>query len=124
MTKKTDQASAFEALFAKAHTAGHAAATACVPDPMVVVDSARCECYHVSDGVCGFAWINIKPGGSAFARFLKARSLARTDSYYGGVTVWAGDYGQSMERKEAYARAFAAVLREAGINAYSHSRMD
>ena len=35
-----------------------------------------------------------------------------------------GDYGQSYERKYAHARAMAAVLREAGVNAYGEGRLD
>ena len=45
-------------------------------------------------------------------------------SYYGGVDIWVGEFNQSMERKEACAAAMARVLNEAGIKAYSMSRMD
>ena len=41
-----------------------------------------------------------------------------------GLSVWVSEGGQSMERKEAYARAYADVLRAAGIEAYAGSRMD
>jgi len=78
----------------------------------------------VMGGVCGFAWINIKPANSRFANYLRSRGIGRTDDYYGGLTIWIGDYGQSMEKKEAYARAAAAVLYDAGIAASAHSRMD
>ncbi len=65
----------------------------------------------------------MKPGNSWFARFLKAAGLARK-AVYGGVSVWVSAYNQSMERKEAYAHAFANVLRSVGIDAYAESRMD
>jgi hypothetical protein len=78
----------------------------------------------VNDGVCGFAWVIVKPANSRFAKWLIANGHARKDSYYGGVNVWVGDYNQSMQKKERYADAFAAVLEKAGINAYSNSRMD
>lgn len=122
-----------KALYECAVAAGRAAAEACVPEPMYVVQrqhplddtSPIVKAYPpVMDGVCGFAWINIKPGNSAFARYLKAKGAARTDSYYGGVSVWVGGYGQSYERKSAYASAFAKVLQEAGIKAYSMGRLD
>lgn len=80
--------------------------------------------YYVEDGVCGFAWVNVKPGNSKLANWLKANGLARSDSYYGGVTVWIGEFNQSMQKKEAYARAFAKVLSDNGVRAYSDSRMD
>lgn len=46
--------------------------------------------------------------------------------YYGGTSVWVGGFNQSMQKKEAYARAFAAVVNEhvAGVSAYASSRMD
>jgi hypothetical protein len=75
--------------------------------------------------VCGFAWVNIKPGNSAFANWLKMKKIARRDEYYGGVTVWVSDYNQSMERKMAYAGAFARTLEAAGLKrVYAMSRMD
>lgn len=50
----------------------------------------------------------------------------RTDGYYGGVSIWVGGFGQSVQRKEAYANAFAEVLNERveGVRAYAGSRMD
>lgn len=110
-------------LFNMADNAGRAAAEACVPTPMIVCDGSYTYA-PILDGVCGFAWVNIKPGTSKFARWLTKNNLARRDSYYGGVTVWISGYGQSMARKEAYAHAFANVLRENGIQAIAMSRMD
>lgn len=78
----------------------------------------------VNDGVCGFAWVNIKPANSKFAKFLVERRLARKDSYYGGVSMSISNYNQSMTKKEAYAYAFASVLAANGIRAYATSRMD
>lgn len=123
----------FAALYAKADDAGRAAVEKTEVIPMIVghetslfsgvIDYTR-EVYHVADGVCGFAWVNIKPGNSKFANWLKKNKLARADSYYGGVTMWVSEYNQSMQKKQAYASAFAGVLSEAGIKAYSDSRMD
>lgn len=79
----------------------------------------------VNDGVCGFAWVNIKPGNCRFANWLKKNDLGRIDSYYGGVTIWVDEFNQSLERKEAYARAFADVILESGIEkCYIGSKMD
>ena len=78
----------------------------------------------MSDGVCGFAWVNIKPARGKFVKYLKDNNIGRKDSYYGGYTVWVRGFGQSLARKESYARAFADVLTTNGIKAYAMSRMD
>lgn len=123
----------FERLYLAADAAGKEAAEACEPTPMIVgypttplgndIDTSKAS-WYVPQGVCGFAWVIVKPGNSAFANWLKKMDYARKDSYYGGVSIWISDYGQSMEKKAAYARGFAGKLQEAGYNAYSMSRMD
>ena len=123
----------FQELYRAARDAGLAAAAACNPTPMVVghakslfsneIDYAK-PVEVVADGVCGFAWIIVKPGNSKFANWLKKEGYGRPDTYYGGVCVWVSEFNQSMQKKEAYARAFARVLGHAGIKAYSDSRMD
>lgn len=111
----------FKALFDKAYAAGVEAAKACVPNPMVV--SGMGKSYYVSEGACGFAWVKVCPGNSAFARWLVKEKLARA-SYSGGVDIWVHEYNQSIARKEAHAFAMARVLADAGIVAYGGSRMD
>jgi len=119
-------------LYQMAVEAGKVAAAKTKPTPMIVRqhkdmfdDNSEVEKeYFVPSGVCGFAWVNIKPGNSKFANWLKKEGLARRDSYYGGVTIWVSEYGQSLELKEVYAYAFANVLSENGIKAYAGSRMD
>ena len=120
-------------VYADAHAKGISAGNACSPTPMVVgtpttplgddIDYSK-DTYYVSDGVCGFAWVNIKPARGGFVKFLKDNKIGRKDSYYGGYTVWVSHFGQSLARKESYARAFANHLNENGIKAYSMSRMD
>lgn len=118
----------FEDLIVRAHAAGvKAAQGARKPTPVHVVQECGTHQAYVGtldDYPCGFAWVNVKPGTSAFAKFLVKRGIARRDSYYGGVCYWVSAYGQSMRLKEAYAEGYAAVLREAGIEAYAQSRMD
>ena len=120
------------ALYAKAHAAGMAAGNACVPVPMVVLhradplndNSPVVKRYApVMGGVCGFAWIKVRPARGSFYDYCKANGLGMKD-YDGGWSIWAREFGQSMECKEAYAYAFAGVLNEAGIKAYPMSRMD
>jgi len=118
-------------VFGAAEVAGVAAAEACVPVPMVVSEhenqfddsSAVKQQWFVGEGVCGFAWVTIFPGGCAAANWAK-KHLGAKRGYYGGMEVWVSRFGQSMTRKEAFAGAFAAVLRDNGIEAYPGSRMD
>lgn len=127
--KWTDTALA--ALFAKARAAGLAAGEAMTPTPMVVrqhaspLDDASpvTKSWFVSEGPCGFAWITLRPGTSPAARFAK-KALGARKGYHGGMEIWVGEFGQSIARKEAFARAFADVLTEAGFTAYAGSRMD
>ena len=116
----------------EAMQAGLKAGGVITPTPMVVQQhrnmlddgSPVVQQWHVPEGVCGFAWVNVRPGTSAFAKWLKEQRLAKTDSYYGGVTVWIDQYGQSYQRKAAHAGAMAKVLSAHGIRANSNSRLD
>lgn len=119
------------AWWAEADAAGRAAADACKPTPMVVEQHANPlddrsevkQSWYVADGVCGFAWVTFHPGGSSFARWACKVKDCRS-AYHGGVQHWVSDYGQSMQRKEAYARAFARAIAAHGVTAYPGSRMD
>lgn len=118
------------ALHAKAHAAGMVAGSNAQPTPMTVVQADAltgrplpgATRYHVSEGACGFAWVSFK-GNTSFGRAMKAAGLASKD-YPTGLCVWVGEFGQSVERKERYARAYAGVLREAGIDCWPGSRLD
>lgn len=122
----------FRNILNEAQEAGRKAALALTPIPMVVgeaksilsdeIDYTK-PTYYVADGVCGFAWVNITPGTSAFARWLKKEGLAHK-SYDGGVNIWISDYNQSMQKKEAHAQAMAQVFKANGINAIGMSRLD
>lgn len=141
----------FEALLAKAHAAGQAALDAAAPTPMTVYETVGLSdtpkpggrIYNVPEGPCGFAWVRLRPATTSLARYIRKtrfdlepgfgtsdRAQMEADggswgkSYYGGYEffVWGG--GQSYERKIAYARAYAEVLREAGYDAYAGGRLD
>lgn len=122
----------------EAHAAGIAAGEACKPSPMLVrngairingqplrpgqADDAIVDV--VPDGVCGFSWVTLHPATSSFARWAVKERQARKE-YGGGLClVWVSQFNQSLARKEAYAQAFADVLRSHGLQAFSHSRMD
>jgi predicted CoA-binding protein len=53
----------------------------------------------------------------------KKKGIARSH-YPSGLCVWVSEFGQSVDRKAAYAGAFAQVLRNAGIDCYANSRLD
>lgn len=122
----------YVALHERAHQAGVAAGEGIRPMPVVVVrrenplddTSPIVKQYAPNyDGLCGFAWVRF-PGTSAFARALKKEGLARP-SYPSGFQVWVRDFDQSLERKTAYAHAYAEILREGGVkNVYAQSRVD
>lgn len=112
------------ALYASADMSGRAAANALVCRPMVVTNTSGSQQWLVEDGVCGFAWVKIRPATGPFVKFLKDNQIGRKDSYAGGYMVSIFDYNQSMQKKEAYAYAFADVLNANGVNAVASSRMD
>ncbi len=120
-----------KALFEKAHATGMAAVAKTVPVPMTVTAHANplddkspaVQSWYVEDGACGFAWVTIFPGTSKEARFAKKYWNASA-AYGGGTQIWVSAFNQSVAKKEAYAEAFAEVLRSAGIKAYAGSRLD
>lgn len=93
------------------------------PDAIIVTDHRTGQEWHEPEGMCGFAWVNITPGTSSFARWLTKNGYAHK-SYYGGVDLWIAGFGQSYDRKQAAAFAMAALLREEGIEARAMSRLD
>jgi hypothetical protein len=116
-------------IYRDAEAAGKAAGDAVSVTPMTVVmrsnmfddTSPVVKAYHVPDGVCGFAWVNVG-GNTAMGRYMKSKG--HRAGYPKGINYWVSAYGQSMTRKEAFAHAFAKVLRDNGIAAYADSRMD
>ena len=127
----TDKELALKAMFDKARAAGLAAGESAVPTPMVVSQHADAfddkspvkQSWFVPDGVCGFAWVTLRPGTSPAARFAK-KFLGARRGFHGGMELWVSEFGQSMARKEAFADAFAKVLKDHGVTAFAGSRMD
>ena len=118
-------------IYQAAQQAGYEAVQSAAIAPMIVQqranpldDSSRLQReYYVNDGVCGFASVIVKPANCKFAKFLKEQGLGRKH-YYGGMSMSVRDFNQSLQKKEAYASAFAKVLNDNGITAYTESRMD
>lgn len=114
----------YASIWVNAHSAGLAAGSSTTPQPMGVCNPRTGQTWIVDDGACGFAWVTVRPATCAFARWAK-KNRGATVAYGGGMQlVWVQEFNQSLARKEAYARAFADVLRANGIPAQSHSRMD
>lgn len=135
----------FQEIYDRAVAAGRTAAEALVPRPMAVQASNSLtgdfnwnKPYEVvEDGVCGFAWINVFGASKAgrkdtpFVAWLRQKAqgdhfseYGRYEEYAKAWQIWVRGYGQSMQKKAAYAGAFAGVLKEAGIAAYAAERMD
>jgi hypothetical protein len=109
-------------LYRKADEAGKAAVKNLKVNPMYVqCDSVT---YKIDDGLCGFAWIIVKPANCAFAKWLRKEGLAEKRYNEPGVSIWVGDYNQSHAKKREYAKVFAETLQQEGINASFGSRLD
>jgi hypothetical protein len=138
--KPKSSAAEHRALFERAVAAAEIAAAETTPTPMLVGDPKNMMAslmgddggfredrpiYKVASGACGYAWVNVKPGTSSFAKWLVKNGHGYSDSYYGGVSVQMRQGGQSYEIKCAAASAFAKVLRDAGMDrCYSYNRLD
>jgi hypothetical protein len=94
-----------------AYDAGAAAVTALSVAPMVV--TGREGSYYVEGGVCGFARVEVRPRTSAWAKWLKSNGWYSSD-YHKCIYMNVSEYGQSMQRKEAFAQAVAAWLTARG----------
>ena len=96
------------------------------PRPMDVTDGK--QTWHVSEGVCGFAWVHCNAkGNTKLARFLKD-NCSFSKSYHGGVDYHIPLFSQSYERKMEHARAMAKYLNDnidrQGISFYADGRLD
>ena len=141
----------FIPIYDQAVRAGYEAMFKCTPTPMVVQEhenqlddnSPVKQQWGVDDGVCGFAWVVVRPGNCKFVNWFKkvykpkeverysnvqyhdqGNHIIGGSHYGGGFSFWMGMGEQSMQKKEAFGEAFAEVLRNVGLRAYCYSRMD
>jgi hypothetical protein len=124
----------FQQLHNEAHDAGMAAVrnTYCVPmivqqhaDPLND-NSPVVYQEQVDDGVCGFAWISF-PGNDTHGRWAKGKRFAWgscREGYPKGLQISVSLFNQSMQKKEAYAVAYAKYLRDRGVKAHADSCLD
>ena len=81
------------------------------------------------EGACGFSWVDVYGvrSNSALGKALIANGF-RKDSYAKSLKFWSPDktYTQSVDAKEAGARAFVDVMRNTfgDIKIYAGSRLD
>jgi hypothetical protein len=112
--------------------AGLIAGNNAIPEPMTVIDDQRKISYYVSEGPCGFAWVEFK-GNTKFARTVKKLFEGKErnglvmygNAYPTGKHLWITAFGQSYDRKSAMAGKIAQVLRERGYSdVYAGGRLD
>ena len=90
--------------------------------PMAV--HGKDQTYVVLDGVCGFAWIEIRPARGGLVTYLKKSGQGYYSEYNRCYMFPIHAFNQSLTRKEAMAEAMAEHLRKCGYNVYAGSRMD
>lgn len=123
----------FQAIYEQCHKLGMDAVSKLKVVPMRVsqhkdqLDDSSPVVYSevVADGVCGFASIRFK-ANNGWAKWVIANKLGKKSDYHGGAYIWVSDFNQSLQKKEAYARAFADRLNQIfpKADAYCESRMD
>ena len=126
-TNVPTQACWFASIHKVAQSAGLEAGMNALPEPMTVTEADLMgnpigRSWTVSEGACGFAWVTFA-GNTPWGRWAKAQGIA-SKGYPKGLQIWVSEFNQSVDRKEAYAQAYAKVLREHGIEAYAQSRLD
>ena len=111
-------------LYGEAHTAGLAAMYAVVPTPRVMRpnwDSPLTMSYE-PEGQVGYAWIAVA-SNTSMGKWLVKHKYGQRSAFEPEVQVWVEEGGNSYERKQAYAAAFAEVLRKAGVYCQACGRL-
>ena len=137
MTTAVKTKSAYDILV-EASEAAEAAVKACRPTPMIVgspstplgndVDPTQ-QTWFVEGGVCGFAWVVIRPARGTIVAELKKRKIGGAH-YGGGYSLSSWQLAPSIRQDQSYERAVAAargaveVLKKYGVNAYVDARID
>jgi len=79
-----------------------------------------------TQGLCGAAWIVLRPARGAFVNYLKSQGIGERGVYGGweiSVDGPQGYRGQNSDVKEAAVRAFARVLKDNGLRASVCTRL-
>jgi hypothetical protein len=110
----------FAETWKKACVAGQAAGDAAVPAPVAWISVGLddkplpgAKPSYVSEGLCGGAYIRVRPATSRFVRWLKKNGIGSKGVYGGWEFSVPYDYrGQSAERYAAQTNAACEVLRQ------------
>ena len=130
MNAKQRREGVYTSLMAGALREGEQAYHDCVPTPVRFYQAGTdpdVTGETVADGLCGFAWVRLKPANSPFANWLRKQENKRFRTHRGyptGLEIWPAGVSQSWERKKAWANAVAKVLSDAGLKAYAGDRLD
>jgi hypothetical protein len=137
MTTAVKTKSAYDILV-EASESAEQAVKACRPTPIIVgspstplgndVDPTQ-QTWFVEGGVCGFAWVVIRPARGTIVAELKKRKIGGAH-YGGGYSFSSWQLAPSIRQDQSYERAVAAargaveVLKKYGVNAYVDARID
>jgi len=129
----------WDQVFKEACEAAEKAFDECKPIPMIVGQAANLFSNEivpgteefVEDGVCGFAWVNVKPARGPLIKYCKENNIGR-NGVYGGWSISSYDisrrvgHSQSMQRKESACRAFVNVIKsyEPNMKIWVETRLD
>lgn len=117
---KLDDAGA-TAIYHEAHSAGqHAAELVITPMAYKIKEDGR-KFFYNAPLERGEAWINLPSG--AFAHWAHKQKLDHCH-WDGGKRIYVLQYGADLDKKRAYARAFADMLKRYGIAADSCSKVE
>ena len=108
--------------FENALAEGIQAGNEVIPIPMQVI--GRDQSFVVEGGVCGFAWLEIRPARGPLVTYLKKSGQGYYSSYSRAYIYTIHQFGQSLTRKEAMADRMAEYLRKCGYNVYANFRLD
>ena len=122
-----EQADRMRRLFTQAVMAGNKAGEEAIPRPMIVTGGilgGKKESWYVSEGMCGFAWVDVPDKTCELAQYMMIFERGYSDYPKVHAKYWVSEFNQSYERKLAYAKAMAKVFRDAGFEATYDSRLD
>ena len=118
----------------EAFAAAREAAETAIPHPMIVGQATGLfgsgmvpgTEEYVSEGLCGFAWVNIKPARGPLIKYCKQNKIGHPGTYGGwSISMGSVTMSQSIERKECAADAFVKVLQKYGVErCWKESRLD
>lgn len=123
---------------ANATNEGMRAASTATVEPIGFVTGMFCPGdntpHYIASGICGFAWVKLKGARGAMRQAFIDAGFAEASGT--GLSLWVREFGQSYDRKRAFAEAFVESLRESvadwgtdfpaalKLEIYSGSRVD